>query len=187
VFVQLFWPRDCNAEFSSRARFARSPLRVSVLSWFWTGTRRARLTGLSKDYRSLLQSNDRISFKPGGAMSQSLVVDAPVEEAKNLARILYVVHGLTFFFSLGLLSFLPLIVNYVKRPYTEGTLVYSHHTWMIRSFWFYALWMIAGCALFITIIGIPLAYLIWGVAWLWKAYRLIKGFVDLNNNRPMPV
>lgn len=120
-------------------------------------------------------------------MSQQLVLDSSLEETKQFARIMYVVHGLTFFFSLGMLSIIPVIVNYVKRPYTEGTLVYSHHTWMIRSFWFYVLWMIVGGALFITIIGIPLAWLVWAGAWLWKAYRLIKGFVDLNNNRPMPV
>ncbi len=120
-------------------------------------------------------------------MSQQLVLDSNIEDAKQFARLMYIAHALTFFFSLGMLSIIPVIVNYVKRPYTEGTLVYSHHTWMIRSFWFYGLWMIVGGALFVTIIGIPLAWLVWAGAWLWKAYRLIKGFVDLNNNRPMPV
>jgi uncharacterized membrane protein len=120
-------------------------------------------------------------------MSQQLVLDSNIEDAKQFARLMYIAHALTFFFSLGMLSIIPVIVNYVKRPYTEGTLVYSHHTWMIRSFWFYVLWMVVGGALFVTIIGIPLAWLVWACAWLWKAYRLIKGFVDLNNNRPMPV
>ena len=120
-------------------------------------------------------------------MSQQLVLDRGLEDAKHLARILYVVHALTFFFSLGMLSFLPLIVNYVKRPDTTGTMVYSHHTWMIRSFWFYMLWMVVGFIVFATIIGIPFAWLIWAVAWVWKAYRLIRGFLDLNSNKPMPV
>ncbi|MBC7456502.1 MAG: hypothetical protein H7335_22920 [Massilia sp.] len=120
-------------------------------------------------------------------MSNELVMDNNVEDAKQFARILYLVHGLTFFFSLGLLSFIPLIINYVKRPYTEGTLVHSHHTWMIRSFWFYVLWMVVAGALFLTFFLIPLGWALGVAAWLWKAYRLIKGFVDLNNNRPMPV
>jgi uncharacterized membrane protein len=65
--------------------------------------------------------------------------------------------------------------------------VYTHHTWMIRSFWIYIVtcalaWMIA-----LTVVGIPLAMLMFGIVWLWKAYRLIRGFIDLNNNRPMPV
>jgi uncharacterized membrane protein len=120
-------------------------------------------------------------------MSQQLVLDAGLEDAKQLARILYVAHALTFFFSLGMLSFLPLIVNYVKRPDTAGTLVYSHHTWMIRSFWIYIIGNAVAWLLVISILGIPFALLLFGVLWLWEAYRLIKGFIDLNNNRPMPV
>ena len=120
-------------------------------------------------------------------MSQELVLDRGLEDAKQMARILYLVHACTFFFSLGMLSFLPLIVNYLKRPDTSGTIVYSHHTWMIRSFWFYMIWMGVGFVLFATIIGIPVAWLVWALAWLWKAYRLIRGFLDLNSNKPMPV
>jgi uncharacterized membrane protein len=123
----------------------------------------------------------------GAIMAQQLVLDSSLEEHKQFARILYLVHGLTFFFSFGLLSFIPLILNYVKRPYTEGTLVYSHHTWMIRSFWFYILWMTVAIALYLTFFLIPLGWAVASLAWLWKAYRLIKGFIDLNNNRPMPV
>jgi uncharacterized membrane protein len=120
-------------------------------------------------------------------MSQQLVLDSDLEQEKQTARLLYIVHGLTFFFSFGLLSFIPLILNYVKRPYTQGTMVYTHHTWMIRSFWYYILWIVVAAVMWVTIILIPLGWLIGIVAWLWKAYRLIKGFVDLNNNRPMPV
>ena len=119
-------------------------------------------------------------------MSQQLVLD-DVSDSKNLARILYIVHGLTFFFSLGTLSILPVIVNYVKRPDSAGTMVHSHHTWMIRSFWFYVLWMTLGGLVALTVIGFPIALIMWGVAWIWKAYRLIRGFVDLNNNRAMYV
>ena len=120
-------------------------------------------------------------------MSQQLVMDSSAEDAKQFARILYIAHAITFFFSLGLLSFLPLIVNYVKRPYAQGTIAYSHHSWMIRSFWWYVVWMVVAGVMFATIILIPLAWLVGLAAWVWKAYRLIKGFVDLNNNRPMPV
>jgi uncharacterized membrane protein len=120
-------------------------------------------------------------------MSQQLVLDQGLEEAKQMARILYLVHAATFFFSLGMLSFFPLIVNYIKRPETAGTLVHSHHTWMIRSFWIYIACLFVAVLLAITLIGIPLAGLLGLCAWLWKAYRLIRGFLDLNSNRAMPV
>jgi uncharacterized membrane protein len=124
-------------------------------------------------------------------MSQELVYERGVEDAKQFARILYVAHALTFFFSAGLLSILVLIVNYIKRPDTAGTLVYSHHTWMIRSFWWYAIWFAIATVIFFTLglilIGLPIAWGIWGIAWVWMAYRIIRGFMDLNNNKPMPV
>jgi uncharacterized membrane protein len=126
-------------------------------------------------------------------MSQELVYERGLEDAKQFARILYIAHAATFFFSLGLFNVLVLIVNYIRRPDTAGTMVYSHHTWMIRSFWFYVLWMGIAWVFALTIgiitlgLAMPLAWLIGAAAWLWMAYRIIRGFVDLNNNKPMPV
>jgi uncharacterized membrane protein len=118
-------------------------------------------------------------------MSQELVIDdRKTEDAVNTARILYFVHGVCFFFSLGMLNLVPLIVNYIKRPEAEGTIAFSHHTWMIRSFWFFILWMAVGWVCFATLIGIPVAILVWCGAWIWEAYRIIRGFVDLNNKLP---
>ncbi|MET3131413.1 putative membrane protein [Oxalobacteraceae bacterium GrIS 1.11] len=121
-------------------------------------------------------------------MSQeTIILDHQLQSAKNLAWTLYLIHAVSFLFSLGALSFIPLIINYIKRPETAGTFVYSHHTWQIRSFWWYLLWVVVGAALFVTFIGIPLAWLVWACAWLWKAYRLLKGWLDLHANRAMPV
>lgn len=118
-------------------------------------------------------------------MNQVIINDTPLEPAKHTARLLYVFHAATFLLSLGLLSIVPVIINYVKRPETEGTLVHSHHTWMINSFWIYALLMVVAVVMAVTIVLIPLAWLLATGAWIWKAYRLVRGFVDLNNNRAM--
>ena len=120
-------------------------------------------------------------------MSQELVLDGRVGSAKTTAWWLYVVHAVSFVLSLGLFSIIPVIINYIQRPGTEGTFVHSHHTWMIRSFWWYAVWIAVGGLLFATLIGIPLAWLVWGGAWIWKAYRLIAGFIRLNNNEAAAV
>lgn len=120
-------------------------------------------------------------------MSQELVFDSKVQSGKNLAWWLYLLHSCSFLFSLGLFSWIPLILNYVKKEDVAGTFVHSHHRWQIRSFWWYMIWMFIGGVLFMTVIGIPLAWLVFTGAWVWKAYRLIKGFVYLNDNKPMPV
>jgi uncharacterized membrane protein len=140
-----------------------------------------------KDAFSYRRSDSTYSSSKEDAMSQELVYERGIEDAKQFARILYIAHAATFFFSLGLFNVVVLIINYIRRPETVGTMVYSHHTWMIRSFWWYVVWMIVAAFLAITIIGIPLAWLVGVVAWVWMAYRIIKGFLDLNNNRPMPV
>lgn len=119
-------------------------------------------------------------------MAQELVLDNDLQSRKSLAWWLYIFHGASLVLSLGMFSFIPLIISYVKRDEAAGTFVYTHHNWQIRSFWWYLVWMAVGGVLFLTIIGIPLAYLIWMGAWIWKAYRLIKGIVDLGNNKPMP-
>lgn len=120
-------------------------------------------------------------------MSQELVLDSRLQSAKNLAWWLYLLHGISFLFSLGAFSWIPLIINYIKREDAEGTFVHSHHSWQIRSFWWYLFWMFVGGILFMTVIGIPLAWLIWTGAWVWKAYRLIKGLLDLTDNKPMKI
>lgn len=120
-------------------------------------------------------------------MTQELVLDGSTQGAKDLAWWLYLAHGLCLVLSLGTLSWLPLIVNYLKRGDTRDSFVYSHHSWQIRSFWWYLFWMFAGGLVWLSFIGIPLAILIWTLAWIWKAYRIIKGFFDLAANKPMPV
>jgi uncharacterized membrane protein len=115
-----------------------------------------------------------------------LVLDPQTQSAKNLAWWLYIGHGISFLFSLGALSWIPLIINYVKRSDTAGTFIYSHHSWQIRSFWWYFIWVIVGLVLFTTVVGIPLAWLVWSIAWIWKLYRLIRGLIDLNDNKIMP-
>jgi uncharacterized membrane protein len=120
-------------------------------------------------------------------MSQELVLDSKLQSLKNLAWWLYIFHGASLVFSMGAFSWIPLIISYLKRDDAAGTFVYTHHNWQIRSFWWYLVWMVVGGLLFATVIGIPFAFGIWGLAWLWKAYRLIKGLLDLNANKPMPV
>ena len=119
-------------------------------------------------------------------MQQDLVLDNRLEGAKNLAWWLYMGHAISFVFSLGMFSFIPLILNYVKRDDAIGTFVHSHHGWMIRSFWWYFFWMALGGLLALTVVGLLLAVPMWVGAWIWKAYRLLKGFLDLNENKAMP-
>ena len=120
-------------------------------------------------------------------MDEKIYLDSDTESHTRLLWWLYLMYGLSMIFFGGVLSFIPLIINYLKRAETEGSFLHSHHSWQIRSFWWYIVWVLTGLAFFITVIGIPAAALIWLVAWVWKAYRLIRGLLDLNASKSMPV
>jgi uncharacterized membrane protein len=45
------------------------------------------------------------------------------------------------------------------------------------------LWFVVGWATFLILIG----WVVWGVAFVWYIYRIAKGWLNLNDNKPMPV
>ena len=94
---------------------------------------------------------------------------------------------IVFAFLFGWPSIIAVILNYVKRDEVRGTWLESHFRWQIRTFWFGLLW-ISLCALFIILtlgIGILIAWLPIGLVGFWFIYRVIRGWLALNDRRPM--
>lgn len=90
-------------------------------------------------------------------------------------------------FLIGWPSIVAVILNYVKRSEVRGTWLESHFSWQIRTFWFGALW-VALCVAFIVMtlgIGIIVAWIpLVGVS-LWFIYRIVRGWLALNDGEPM--
>src|SRR3954466_8911357 len=90
-------------------------------------------------------------------------------------------------FLIGWPSIIAVTLNYVKRGDARGTWLESHFRWQIRTFWFGLLW-VALCGLFIvgTLgIGILIAWLPLVAVSVWFVYRIVRGWLALNDNRPM--
>lgn len=83
--------------------------------------------------------------------------------------------GLVF----GLPSLIGVFLNYLKRRDAAGTWLESHFRWQIRTFWFTALWLVIYGLLVITLVGIPLAFLLIAVLGLWVSYRVVRGWLAL--------
>jgi uncharacterized membrane protein len=108
-------------------------------------------------------------------------------------------------------SFIGIIVDYIKRGDVEGTMLESHYTWLIRTFWWSLLWgsAILGGMLAIIVpdalivadlartgdyLAIPWSIIGAGiggsiglsVVWFWIVYRLIRGVIRLSDGRPAP-
>ena len=88
-------------------------------------------------------------------------------------------------FLLGWPSILAVILNYVKRSEAKGTLFESHFRWQIRTFWFAVPWALAGVVLWITLVLIPVAIVLWIITGIWVAYRVIRGWLTLLRGKPM--
>lgn len=98
---------------------------------------------------------------------------------KTLTAVIYALYGVGVI--IGVSSVVAVIVNYVKRADVAGTLYDSHFTWQIRTFWFSLLFGIVGGILSGVVIGIP----IMALTWLWYIYRIVKGFLFLNDGKPV--
>jgi uncharacterized membrane protein len=88
-------------------------------------------------------------------------------------------------FVFGLPSLLAVFLNYLKRSDVNGTWLESHFRWQIRTFWFTLLWLVVYGLLIITIIGIPIAWILIAILGLWVGYRVIRGWVALADARPV--
>jgi uncharacterized membrane protein len=88
-------------------------------------------------------------------------------------------------FVFGLPSIVAVIINYAMQSEAKGTFLESHFRWQIRTFWFAALWALVAMMLFITIIGIVVAWIVALGVGLWVIYRIARGWVALANREPI--
>ena len=90
-------------------------------------------------------------------------------------------------FLTGWPSIIAVILNYVKRGDVRGTWLESHFRWQIRTFWFGLLW-VSLCLGFVVVtlgIGLLVAWLPMLLVGLWFIYRIVRGWLTLNDGRPM--
>lgn len=99
---------------------------------------------------------------------------------KTITTVVYALQALSFAF--GVTALVGLIINYVKRDDVAGTLYESHFNWQIRTFWWGLLWGVLGS---ILIFAFGLGLVVLFVAWVWAIYRVVKGWLKLNDGKPV--
>ena len=98
---------------------------------------------------------------------------------KSLTQVVYVLYALSYF--AGITAIIGIIINYVKKDEVAGTWLENHFRWQIRTFWFGLLWAAIGAATFFFLIGM----FILSANFFWIIYRIVKGWLNLNENKPM--
>ena len=104
----------------------------------------------------------------------------------GLATILYVMHAISPF-TLWTLSVVAVVIGAVMRDRVRGTYVESHYAYLARTFIWMVVWVVVTSIVFtITIIGFFLLWLPWGILTIWYLYRVIRGWLRLNDGKPAP-
>jgi uncharacterized membrane protein len=107
---------------------------------------------------------------------------------RKIALLDYVLHIAGLLFSMGLLSVVALIVNYVKREDAAGTIYESHMNWMIATFWWTLFWVVVSFipSLVLAVVSFGLLSFLFVIPGLWYLYRMIKGLLRLLDGRAVP-
>lgn len=98
---------------------------------------------------------------------------------KSMTAIIYGLYALSLL--VGVSAIVAIVMNYVKKDEVAGTWLESHFRWQIRTFWFALLWAVIGGITFVLVIG----WFILTANLVWYIYRIVKGWLNLNDNKPM--
>jgi uncharacterized membrane protein len=107
--------------------------------------------------------------------------DNKLESLKTLTTVIYALYALSMF--AGITAIVAIVLNYIKIDDARGTWLESHFSWQIRTFWWSVVWAVVGGLTVFILIG----FVVWGVAFIWFVYRIAKGWLNLNDGKPMPL
>ena len=108
--------------------------------------------------------------------------DEKLASLKTLNHVTYALYALSLL-GFGTTAIVAIVLNYIKRDEARGTWLESHFSWQIRTFWWSVVWLVVGGLTWIILIG----WVVWGVAFVWFVYRIAKGWLNLNDGKPMPL
>jgi uncharacterized membrane protein len=96
-----------------------------------------------------------------------------------VALVVYVLYALSFLY--GITMIIGVIIAYVKRDDVRGTWLESHFRWQIATFWWGLLFGVIGLVLALAMVGFVVLFAVW----VWAIYRVVKGWLRLNDGRPV--
>jgi uncharacterized membrane protein len=86
-------------------------------------------------------------------------------------------------------SIIAVIMNYVRQAEVRGTVLESHFTWQIRTFWYTALWALVIGGISFVLMFILIGFVTWFIGFaalgVWVLYRVVRGWIALREGRPM--
>lgn len=112
-------------------------------------------------------------------MNSTALDSEKLANLRTLTQAVYILQAAGFLVFVTLIA--GVIINYIKIDEARGTIYESHFRWQIRTFWWGLLWTALGFITFLIVIG----WVIWFATAVWVIYRIVKGWLNLMENKPM--
>lgn len=120
-------------------------------------------------------------------------------------HITYLLYVLSYF-TAGLLWIVPIVMNYIKRHDADNTWLATHFDWQIKTFWYSIVGFVIGTVILLSAFGVlgigtlanssgmtygsmalgGFGVFIIGITVIWHLYRIVRGWIALTDNRPVP-
>ena len=116
----------------------------------------------------------------------------PDESLKTLGHISYALHTVVAVAavlpgvqaSVALLG-VAFVLDLVKKSDAEGTWQESHFRWRIRTvLWAAGLYVLTSP---LWLLLLAPGWIAWGLVSIWFLYRVVRGWMNLNRDQPMPL
>ena len=112
-------------------------------------------------------------------MTSSSETTVSDKNLKPLTTVVYALQAVGFFVQITWI--VAVVINYVKLDDVKGSWLESHFRWQIRTFWWGLLWAVIGAITFLIVVG----WFILAADTIWIIYRIVKGWLYLNDNKPI--
>jgi len=125
-------------------------------------------------------------------MNEVIQIDPREQSLKTIGHISYLMHAIVAVAAVlpgvqasVLLLLIAFFIDMIKRDDARGTWQESHFSWRIRSvLWAGGLYLITA-PLWVLLI-LP-GWIAWVCISIWFLYRIVRGWLALSSNTPMPM
>ena len=125
-------------------------------------------------------------------MIDTIDLREPDDSLKTVGHISYLLHtivavgavlpGVQASVALLIVAF---VLDLVKKDDAVGTWQESHFRWRIRSvLWAGGLYLVTAPLWLLFLLP---GWIAWGLVSIWFLYRIVRGWMNLNRNQPMPL
>ena len=123
-------------------------------------------------------------------MNDVIDLREPDESLKTVGHISYLLHTIV---AVGavlpgvqasvVLLIVAFVIDLVKKDDAAGTWQESHFRWRIRSvLWAGGLYLVTSPLWLLLVLP---GWIAWGLVSIWFLYRVVRGWMNLNSNRPI--